>query len=156
LANLEVSEDPAPATVPAASETIRQLEVAALRRQTAEFSRLLERALDISHSLARRVTHDDSGEPIVIAAKALGMPGAVLQRILLFLNPVVGQSVERVHSLSWLFDDLSPATVARMVAIWREAGSAGRPVYESVHWDDEHRGARAAAMPSPLKGRGRW
>ena len=73
---------------------IRRLEAAALQRNAGEFSRMLERALGISRELAERVARDHSGEPIVVAAKALGMTAAVLQRILLFLNPVIGQSVE--------------------------------------------------------------
>jgi hypothetical protein len=95
--------------------------------------------------LAERITRDNSGEPIVIAAKALGMTAAVLQRVLLFLNPAIGQSVERVHDLARLFDDLSPETAGHMVALWRTAKTARKPVHETVHWDDERRSARSLA-----------
>ena len=123
-----------------------------MQHNAGEFSRILERALGISHALAERVTRDQSGEPLVIAARALGMTAAVLQRILLFLNPLIGQSVERVHDLARLFDDLAPEAAERMLGIWRKTGTQSRPVHESVHepvhYNDERRGARSLATPS--------
>jgi hypothetical protein len=109
---------------------------------------VLERALGISHTLAERVARDHSGEPIVVAAKALGMKAAVLQRILLFLNPVIGQSVERVHDLARFFDDLRPQAADRMVAIWRKTGGPSRPVHEPMYWEDERRSARSLSTPA--------
>jgi hypothetical protein len=151
LSNLDVAAI-APVRHPAAasSEVIRRLETAALQYNTGEFSRTLEHALSINHALAERITRDPSGEPIVIAAKALGMTPAVLQRILMFLNPAIGQSVERVHDLARFFDDLRPASAERMVAIWRKMGATTKPAQKSKHettlWDDERRGARSLSM----------
>jgi hypothetical protein len=133
---------------PASNEVIRRLETAALQHNVGEFSRMLERALGISHMLAERITRDRSGEPIVIAAKTLGMKAPVLQRILLFLNPGIGQSVERVYDLARLFDDLKPQAAERMLAIWRKAGGQSQPVHETMHWDDEHRSARSLSTPA--------
>ena len=100
LTNLDVLANAPPRRpTPAAGEVIGRLENAALQRNTGEFSRVLEHALGISRALSERIARDYSGEPIVVAAKALGMQAAVLQRILLFLNPVVGQSIERVYEL---------------------------------------------------------
>jgi uncharacterized protein (DUF2336 family) len=150
LTNLDVTaETAARRPAPAASEVIRRLENAALQRNPGEFSRMLERALGISRELAERITRDQSGEPIVVAAKALGMTAAVLQRILLFLNPAVGQSVARVYDLARLFDDLAPAAAERMLTIWRQSG--GRPsqaAHAPVHWDDERRDARSLSTPA--------
>ncbi len=134
--------------VPAAAEVIRRLESAALQRNSGEFSRMLERALGLSRALAERITRDEFGEPIVVAARALGMKAAVLQRILLFLNPVVGQSVARVYDLARLFDELSPAAVERMLAIWRKAGGGSQGVHAPVHWNDERRDARSLTTPA--------
>lgn len=133
---------------PASSEVIRRLEAAALQRNPGEFSRMLERALGISRALAERITRDGSGEPVVIVAKALGMKAAVLQRILLFLNPAVGESIERVYDLANLFDELTPVAAERMLAIWRKPGQRSRSVHEPVHWDDEQRSARSLATPT--------
>ena len=108
LTNLDVAADAATLRpMPAASELIRRLEKAALQRNTGEFARVLERALGVSRELATRITRDPFGEPLVVAGKALGMSADMLQRILLFLNPVIGQSVERVFELAGLFDDLN-------------------------------------------------
>ena len=148
LINLGAARAPAPRAAPAAADMIDRLEGAALQHKPGEFARLLERALGVNRALAERVTLDNSGEPIVVAAKALGMPAAMLQRILLVLNPVIGQSIERVHSLSQLYYDIDFATAERMVAIWRQAGGVRRPTHEPVHWDDERRSARATTTPA--------
>ena len=120
LTNLDVTADAASLRpMPAASELIRRLERAARERNSGEFARVLERALGVSRELATRITRDPFGEPLVVAGKALGMSADMLQRILLCLNPVIGQSVERVFELSALFDDLNAAAVHRMLTIWR-------------------------------------
>ena len=151
LANLEASAgtpDRNRHLPPASSEVIRRLEAAALQRNPGEFSRMLERALGISRALAERITRDGSGEPVVIVAKALGMKAAVLQRILLFLNPAVGESIERVYDLANLFDELTPVAAERMLAIWRKPRQQSRSVHEPVHWDDEQRSARSLTTPT--------
>jgi hypothetical protein len=146
LTNLDAATEPAahPSAL-ASSETIRHLENAALRRNLGEFGRLLEPALGIDRALAERISRDDSGEPIVVAAKAVGMPAAVLQRILLVLNPAIGQSVGRVFDLADLFDALTPAAAARMLAIWQQAGSRAQARHQPLYWDDERRDARSLA-----------
>jgi hypothetical protein len=149
LTNLDVADETAghrPA--PASTEVIRRLENAALQRNPGEFARMLERALGISRALAERIARDPSGEPIVVAARALGMTAAVLHRILLFLNPAIGQSVERVYDLARLYDDLAPGAAERMLTIWRQAGGRSRPQHEPVHWDDERRDARSLSTPA--------
>ena len=123
----------APLTAPASGEIIKRLENAALQRNAREFSRTLERALVIDRGMAERITRDPSGEPIVVAAKALGMKAAVLQRIVLFLNPDVGQSVQKVYELAQLYDELSREAAMRMLTIWRQSGTPARPIQESAH-----------------------
>jgi Uncharacterised protein conserved in bacteria (DUF2336) len=150
LTNLDVAAGTgARKAVPAASDVLHCLENAALQRNPSEFSRTLERALGIARALAERIVRDPSGEPVVVAAKALGMPAAVLQRILLFLNPAIGQSVQRVYDLARLYDEITPASAERMLAIWQQ--SAGRPQsrHEPATWDDERRSARVMATPLP-------
>lgn len=127
---------------------ISQLENAALEHNTREFIRVLERALGIAAPLATRIVQDASGEPLVVAAKALGMKAAVLQRILLVLNPVIGQSIERVFSLALLYDEISAAAALRMVTLWRAAAARVRPRHAPLYWDDERTRARAAATPT--------
>ncbi len=131
---------------PAESEVIRRLENAALARNTGEFARMLERALGINIVIAERITRDHFGEPIVVAAKVLGMRAEVLQRILLFLNPVVGQSVQRVYELAQLFDEMTHTAAAEMVSIWQRAYT--RAAHAPATWDDERKSARAASEPA--------
>ena len=148
LINLDVVPDTTTRRVmPVAGELIRRLENAALKRNQGEFTRVLERALGISRELADRITRDDSGEPIVVAAKVLGIKADVLQRILLFLNPVIGQSARRLYELSRLFDELNARAAERMVGIWRTTVRR-HAVHEPVYWNDERPGVRPAARPS--------
>jgi hypothetical protein len=128
--------------LPVASELIRRLENAALKNSPGEFSRVLERALGISRDLADKITRDNSGEPIVVAAKAIGLKAEVLQRILLFLNPVIGQSTRRLYELSRLFEEVSPASAEYMLAIWRTSVRR-HSVHASVYWNDERPGSRS-------------
>jgi hypothetical protein len=147
----------APLPAPASGDVIMRIENAAMQRNTAEFSQLLERALRIPRSLAERVARDPSGEPIVIAAKSLGMKAAVLQRILLFVNPKVGQSVQRVYELADLFDELPREAAERMLAIWRESGEmsmpARPPVYQPVNGPDGGRDPRTQTARRDLRER---
>ncbi len=149
LLNFDAAHTASAATAPPASNTIiARLESAAFERNSGEFSRTLSNALGIRRDLAERLARDHSGEPIVVAAKALGMKAAVLQRILLFLNPAVGQSVQRVHDLAGLFDELPRQAAERMLAIWRATGPASRPIHQPVYVDDEVPDARMQATPT--------
>jgi uncharacterized protein (DUF2336 family) len=145
LTNLDVVAGTEQRRPPVAGDVIVRLETAALQHNAGEFSRMLERALGISGALAERITRDASGEPIVVAAKALGMKAAALQRVLLFLNPQIGQSIERVYGLARLYDELTPAAAERMLAIWQQTGGQRKPRHEPLHWDDVHRNARSQA-----------
>jgi hypothetical protein len=95
------------------------LEAAALSRNREGFAQHLARSLQISRELARRIAHDDLGEPVVVAGKALGLRRDVLYRILLFVNPAVGHSVERVHALAALYDEMTEPAAEGMIAIWQ-------------------------------------
>lgn len=146
LLNLDVVAGDARALT-VSPDVIGQLESAALKRQQADFARLLATVLRIRRELADRIAQDPSGEPIVIVAKALGIEAAVLQRILLCLNPAIGMSVERVFDLAVLYDEISPAAAALMVSIWRELAPAivARSRHEPVYQDDARTVRRPAA-----------
>jgi hypothetical protein len=138
-------------SAPASGEIIKRLENAALQRNAGEFSRTLERALKLGTRVAERITRDPSGEPIVVAAKALAMSAAVLQRILLFINPEVGQSVQRVYELAELYDELSREAAEHMLTIWRQGQTRSQPAHEPVHSEPASRNARELATPSPRR-----
>ena len=101
------------------AEIGRKLEAAALARKREEFAGELARALRISRDQARRMAADELGEPIVVAAKALGVPRDLLYRILLFVNTAVGHSVERVHTLATLYDEMNAQAAWDLVQVWR-------------------------------------
>jgi hypothetical protein len=122
LISLEYLPTAAP-NLPAAMQQadIWRLESSALQHKTEAVLRELERALGISRRTALRIVEDDSGEPIVAAAKAMELPPDVLQRILLFMNPRVGQSVDRVYELAGLYADITVDAARRLIGIWRDA-----------------------------------
>jgi len=134
----------------------QRLEAAALSRQSDEFAIQLGQALHIPREQGRRIIHDERGEPMVVAVKALGIPRDVVYRILILANPAVGHSVERVHALATLFDEMPMSAAEGMVAIWQslraEARSAAK--HQPLFWNDERTRARTAAarQPAPLHG----
>jgi hypothetical protein len=148
LTNLDADDvDPATRPPPAKpSEAIGRLEAAALQRRPEDFIREMESALGVEHALARRIVEDDAGEPLLVAAKSLEMASDVLLRILLFLNPVVGQSVPRVFDLASLYERITVAAASRIVASLRDtAPGIRRAVHQPMLWnDDADRGRRTA------------
>ncbi len=119
----------------------QRLEAAALGSNREGFAQDLARALQIPREQARRIVRDDLGEPVVVAAKALSMPRQVLYRVLMFVNPTVGHSVERVHALAALNDEMAQAAAEGMVAIWQALGLRDRALnkQQPLTWDDETR-----------------
>jgi hypothetical protein len=128
-----------------------QLEKAVLTRRYNDFAQHLAGALRIPRTLAQRIAEDNLGEPVLVAVKAFDISREVLYRILLFLNPAVGQSVERVHALAALFEDMTTASADSMVAIWQALRRAERTAarHQPVLWDDEAR--RRARREKPLQ-----
>jgi hypothetical protein len=138
----------APAPTPSATQSVDiwRLESATLQHNTEIVLRELERTLGLARTQARRIVDDELGEPIVVAAKAMEVPADVLQRMLLFMNPCVGQSVERVYQLAELYSEISVDAARRLVAIWREAEVAESkpPRHEPVTWRAAAENARRA------------
>lgn len=102
----------------------RRLETAALARKREEFARELAHSLRVSREQAHRIAGDALGEPIVVSGRALGIARELLYRILLFVNTAVGHSVERVHALAALYDEMSTQAAQDMVAIWQALGTS--------------------------------
>ena len=150
LTNLEQADPSQPPRAALhAPETCRRLEAAALSGKIGEFAAMLEGTLLLPAGVATRITEDPSGEPILIAVKALGMPSEMLQRILLFINPAIGHSVPRIYELAALYHEISVETAESMLAIWR--GRAPAPTarnYQPALHPDEPRPARVASSTS--------
>ena len=134
------------ALVASSQQTIAALEAAALELRPEDFARGLETALKIPAATAQRIVADETGEPVAVVAKALGVPSDVLLRIILFLNPVVGHSVQRVFALVDLYDQLSAQAALHVVSSWQErpvaTGERRTARHQPVLWNDERRGAR--------------
>ncbi|HEX3938670.1 MAG TPA: DUF2336 domain-containing protein [Xanthobacteraceae bacterium] len=129
----------------------RRLEAAALARNREDFAQHLAQALQIPRVQARRIAGDELGEPIVVATKALATPRDVVYRILLFVNTTVGHSVERVHTLAGLYDEMTLSAAEHMVSIWQSLHSE-QPLgnHRPLHWNDEAR-ARARTATAAVR-----
>jgi hypothetical protein len=133
----------------------QRLEAAALGNYREDFANQLAHALHIPREQARRITRDDLGEPVVVAVKALGVARDVFHRILMFANPAVGHSVERVQALAGLYDEMTLPAAESMVAIWQALTSNARSEqkHQPLHWNDERSRARSsttvARRPQP-------
>jgi uncharacterized protein (DUF2336 family) len=133
-------------------ETNRALEAAALGRDRAGFTKVLENALGLTHEQAERIVADPSGEPLLIAAKALAMPSVALQRILMFIDPAIGESVQRVFDLAGLYERISADAAHKIVASLRgrEPVRTRRPAHKPMYYDDEAaRSRRGSAIRRP-------
>ena len=104
-----------------------RLERAALRHHSQEFTSLLQEAVGIPAKIAQRVLADPSGDPLVAICRALEMPFNRTSRIVLFLNPEIGASVQQVFALAGGFEDITPVAARRLVAAWCELAPLERP-----------------------------
>ncbi len=152
LLNLEIAAPLPVGRVPLARDAAigRRLEAAALARDRADFAQHLAYSLGISHAQARRIANDVLGEPIVVAAKAITMPRDMVYRILLFVNTTIGHSVERVHSLATLYDELPVQAAEHMVAIWQALHPHELAKHRPLVWHDEAR-ARARTATAAVR-----
>ncbi len=128
----------------------RQLEAAALARDREDFAQRLAHSLQIPRAQARRIAGDLLGEPIVVAAKAITMRRDMVYRILLFVNTTVGHSVERVHALAALYDELPMQAAEHMVAIWQALHRYEPAKHRPLVWNDEAR-ARARTATAAVR-----
>jgi hypothetical protein len=149
LANLDPADPIPPRPVP--SESVARLEAAALARRPEEFAGEVARALGVNGDTARRVVDDNGGEPLLIAAKALNMSSEVLVRILLFVNPAIGESVARVFALAQLYVELPRAAALQVLASLR-SGAPARATYQPALWDDAAEAGRRAGTEAARRG----
>jgi hypothetical protein len=127
-----------------AARAIETLEMAAFATDVENFTLELGETLILPARIAAQVVGDPGGEPLACAAKALDMPSAVFQRVLLFLNPEFGSSVNNVYRLSRLYDHLSERSALIMLAAWRGSTLAvTRAKYRPTLHDDERHRVRA-------------
>jgi hypothetical protein len=105
----------------------KRLDAAVLAGRIGELIREFERTLDLPRSLCERIVNDPLGEPILVASAAARIPIAVVQRILLLINPAVSHSVERVFDLTNLYYELDRRAADRLTSLWREAARRGEP-----------------------------
>src|SRR5438477_3729144 len=130
---------------PRAQRALHILEMAAFASDAENFALELGEALILPARIAAQVTSDPGGEPLACAMKVLDTPSPIFQRILLFLNPEFGTSVQKVYRISRLYDRLSERSALVMLAAWRGSSMAvARAKYRPSLYDDERQRARSA------------
>jgi hypothetical protein len=153
LHNLKDTPLRASARIPAAraARAVEILEMAAFAADIENFTLELGEALILPSRIAAEVVNDPGGEPLACAMKALDMPSPVFQRVLLFLKPEFGTSVNTVYRLSRLYDRLSERSALIMLAAWRGSTLAvTRAKYRPSLYDDERHRARTASAERRL------
>lgn len=138
LLKLDYSTDIQNVPLAQGTNVVRYLEQAALAGRFQEFTTLLQQSLGTSRAMTGRIIADPLGEPFAVSAKAMAMPADAFQRILMFLNPSISHSVDRVYELSDLFEELPLAAALQMVAIWRAADrmEARKASHRPLHWPE--------------------
>jgi hypothetical protein len=128
-----------------AARAVETLEMAAFAADVENFTLELGETLILPARTAAQVVSDPTGEPLACAMKALGMPSATFQRVLLFLDPEFGASVNKVFRIARMYDHLSERAALIMLAAWRGATlAATRAKYRPALYDDDRQRARAA------------
>jgi uncharacterized protein DUF2336 len=148
LQNIVQTPLKASARIPAAraARAIEILEMAAFAEDIENFAREVGEALILPSRIAEQVVNDTGGEPLACAARALNMPSPAFQRVLMFLNPALGSSVQYVFRLSRMYDRLSERTALIMLAAWRGSTMAvARAKYRPSLYDDERHRARSTS-----------
>jgi hypothetical protein len=132
-----------------AKRAIQILEMAAFAGDAESFALELDESLILPARVASQIVDDAGGEALAVAARTLDMPSANFQRILLFVKPEIGSSVNTVYRLSRLYDRLSERSALVMLAAWRGSTLAvTRAKYQSSLYDGERQRARATSGTS--------
>jgi hypothetical protein len=128
-----------------------KVDAAALPGQIGAFAHEFEQLIDIPTSLWKRILNDPSGEPMVVAAKATGMPIAILQRILLLVSASASYSVQRVYDLTDLYHGLDSRAARHILALWRTQAKPDDPIPDAgLDTADRRLGAPRPPPYSPL------
>ncbi len=107
---------PEPAPTRAASpQTLASLEQFALSGERCRFVLCLAAALAIRPEQAAVLVEDSYGEPLALALAALRVPPHIAVRLFLFIDPRIGQSVERVGSLVKIVRFMAPHLCRRLL-----------------------------------------
>ena len=142
------------------AHAITELETASFAADVDAFTRELASALLLPDTTAADIVADPGREPLACALKALGMPAAIFQRVLMFLDPAFGSSIENVYRLSRFYDVLSERASLIMLAAWRGATVvATRAKYKPSLYDDDRARTRSAmpqARPAVQPGNATW
>src|SRR5262249_3096882 len=93
------------------------------------------------------ILNDPSGEPMVVAAKAAGMPIAILQRTLLLVSASASYSVQRVYDLTDLYHGLDGRAARDLLTQWRTQAKPDDPIPEAGPHTPDRRSA--ASRPPP-------
>jgi hypothetical protein len=154
LLNLDIVAAKQAPALASGTNIMRYLEQAAVAGRRQEFTTLLQQSLGISRALATRIVADISGEPFAVVSRALAMPSEVFQRILMFLNPDIGQSVQRVYDLADLFLDLPQDSALHLLSVWRSAdrAEARAAIHRPAHWPDSGKNSRTFASQERQRG----
>jgi hypothetical protein len=166
LSRLDDEMDAKPCLLEVRPGAVERLERAALDRNQREFARELQQSLVLSGRVAWQIVLDEFGEPTLIVARALGMAPEVVLRILMFLNPTIGESVERVFALIRSYDQVTLEAAMAIVTSWQQVSRlAPTASYQSLHAPDaasaldsardarggaQRTGEQTAARPAPL------
>src|SRR4030088_3329227 len=148
LHNLMETPLKASARIPAAraKRAIEILEMAAFAADLENFTLELGETLILPARVAAEVVNDPGGERLACAMKVLDMPSPVFQRVLLFLKPEFGSSVNTVYRLSRLYDRFSERSRFIILAAWRGSTMAAtRAKFRPGLYDDERNRARPAS-----------
>lgn len=122
IAELALRPPPAGARIP--TDPQRAIELSALSRRDGAIAAALAAVLGLAPATAARIAADETGEPLIVVARALDLGREAAARILLFAHEAVGTSVARVYDLTALYDVLPRRAALAILESWQAAAEA--------------------------------
>ncbi|BCP52783.1 hypothetical protein K32_14000 [Kaistia sp. 32K] len=115
-----------------------RLSLLARQRQRDALIRTLAEGLRLDVDRVTALLDDPSGEALVVLLRAIGLTDAEAQQVLLLANPVISSAVETFFRLTGLLGGLEKPVADRLVAEWRNDGTAASPSHQP-HFADAPR-----------------
>ncbi len=127
-----------------ANDIVVSLEHLAMRKRIDTFAQVLATMIRLPREAIVKMIADESGEPLIVMLKAVGVQEKSTLRILLHINEKVGESVAAIYRLINIYRDMPQSTAN---AILRELRITARSSAAAPK--------KAPASDTPARGKGR-
>ncbi len=130
-----------------AKDIVASLEQLATRKQIKTFAQVMAAMIRLPQDAIVKMIGDESGEPLIVMLKAVGVKEKSALRILLHINEKIGESVASIYRLISIYRDMPQSTAN---AILRELRITAK-VASADTSESQKRMASPVALESPAR-----